>query len=91
MSVEATVLAREQLGLVEALLATLPERCRTIFTWKRMEGIPQREIAKRLGVSENVVENDVQKALRTIQRALRGAAEEEQEERKIDGQQQKIG
>ncbi|CAN5211922.1 hypothetical protein BH10PSE13_BH10PSE13_18380 [soil metagenome] len=89
--IEARVLAREQLRLVEALLATLPERCRTIFTWKRMEGVSQREIAKRLGVSENIVENDVQKALRTIQRALRGTVEEEQEERKIDGQQQKIG
>lgn len=88
--VEATVLAREQLGLVEAQLATLPERCRTIFTWRRMEGIPQREIARRLGVSENVVENDVQKALRVIQRALR-SPEEEQEESKIDGRQRKTG
>jgi RNA polymerase sigma factor (sigma-70 family) len=88
--VEATVFAREQLGMVEALLATLPERCRTIFTWKRMEGISQREIARRLGVSENVVENDVQKALRLIQRALRGA-EEDREEWKIDEQRQKVG
>ena len=89
--VEAMVIAREQLELVEALLATLPERCRTIFTWKRMEGISQREIARRLGVSEHVVENDIQKALRTIQRALRGAEEEEQEERKIGDQRRKIG
>lgn len=88
--VEAAVIAREQLGLIEALLEALPERCRTIFTWKRMEGIPQREIAKRLGVSENVVENDVQKALRTIQRALRGS-EEEREEWKIDDRRRKIG
>jgi len=89
--VEATIFAREQLGLIEALLATLPERCRTIFTWKRMEGISQRDIARRLGVSENVVENDVQKALRTIQRALRGAGEEEREEWKIDDRRRKIG
>jgi RNA polymerase sigma-70 factor (ECF subfamily) len=89
--VEATIFAREQLGLIENLLATLPERCRTIFTWKRMEGIPQREIARRLGVSENVVENDVQKALRMIQRALRATGEEEREEWKIDDQQKKVG
>lgn len=88
--VEATILAREQLGLIEALLATLPERCRTIFAWRRMEGISQREIARRLGVSENVVENDVQKALRVIQRALR-SPEEKQEEQTIDGQQRKTG
>ncbi|WP_292960181.1 RNA polymerase sigma factor [Novosphingobium sp. UBA1939] len=71
VGVEATVAAREQLRLVGRLLADLPDRCRTIFTLKRMEGLSQREIAKRLGVSESVVENDVQKALRTIQRALR--------------------
>jgi RNA polymerase sigma-70 factor (ECF subfamily) len=88
--VEATAIAREQLGLIEALLEALPERCRTIFTWKRVEGMPQREIARRLGVSENVVENDVQKALRTIQRALRGT-EEEREEWKIDDRRRKIG
>jgi RNA polymerase sigma factor (sigma-70 family) len=90
--VEAIVFAREQIGLIEALLATLPERCRTIFTWKRMEGISQREIARRLGVSENVVENDVQKALRTIQRALRTPGEDKQEEEwQIDDRRRKIG
>lgn len=89
--VEATVFARERLGLVEALLATLPERCRTIFTWKRVDGISQREIASRLGVSENVVENDVQKALRFTQRALRDSGGEEREDWKIDDQRQKVG
>ncbi|WP_260927522.1 RNA polymerase sigma factor [Novosphingobium sp. 9] len=98
--VEAAVIAREQLGLVEALLATLPERCRTIFTWKRVEGLSQKDIARRLGVSENVVENDVQKALRAIQRTLRAcetddgranAREDWQEDWKIDDRKRKIG
>lgn len=89
--VEAAAIAREQLSLVEALLATLPERCQTIFRWKRMEGISQREIARRLGVSENIVENDIQKALRTIQRALRVPEEQAQEDQKIDDEQRKIG
>lgn len=92
VSVEATVFARKQLALVEELLATLPERCRTIFTLKRMEGLPQREIARRLGISENIVENDVQKALRAIQHALRGIEEErEEEETKIGNRRRKIG
>lgn len=71
LGVEAAVAAREQVRMVERLLADLPERCRTIFTLKRIEGLPQREIARRLGVSESIVENDVQKALRSIQRAVR--------------------
>ncbi|MET3712063.1 RNA polymerase sigma-70 factor (ECF subfamily) [Sphingomonas trueperi] len=71
LGVEAAVAAREQVRMVERLLADLPERCRTIFTLKRIEGLPQREIARRLGVSESIVENDVQKALRRIQHAVR--------------------
>ncbi len=91
IGLEATVMARNQLELVETLLATLPERCRTIFTLKRMEGISQREIANRLGVSEHVVENDVQRALRALQGALRDGGEDDQEEQKIGEQQRKIG
>lgn len=90
-TVEASVFAREQLQLVETLLNNLPERCRTIFTWKRIEGMPQREIAERLGVSEKIVENDVQKALRIIQRELRGTEADDQEEQKFGNQRQKIG
>lgn len=57
---------RSELALVERLIAALPERCRQIFVWKRVEGLSQREIAGRLGVSETVVENDVMKGLRLI-------------------------
>jgi RNA polymerase sigma factor (sigma-70 family) len=71
LGLEASVAARQQLRLVEAGLARLPERCRTIFTLKRVEGCSQREIARKLGVSESVVENDVQKALRLIQAEMR--------------------
>jgi RNA polymerase sigma factor (sigma-70 family) len=88
---EATVFAREELSLVEKMIGTLPERCRAIFTLKRVEGLSQREIAQRLGVSENVVENDVQKALRVIQRNLRHVAAEDQEEQQIGDQRQKAG
>lgn len=63
---------REELALVQALVAGLPERCRQIFLWKRIEGLSQKEIAARLGVSETVVENDVMKGLRLI---LAGMAE----------------
>lgn len=71
--VEATVAARLRLALVERLMAALPDRCRRIFTLKRVEGLSQRDIAQSLGVSESVVENDVQKALRLLQAALRSA------------------
>jgi RNA polymerase sigma factor (sigma-70 family) len=71
MGIEAACAARQQLRMVEAVLARLPERCRIIFTMKRVEGCSQKEIAARLGVSESVVENDVQKARRLIQADMR--------------------
>lgn len=64
--------ARAELALVEHLIAALPERCRQIFVWKRIEGLSQKEIAGRLGVSETVVENDVMKGLRLILTGLAG-------------------
>lgn len=89
--VEATVFARDELTLVGDLMRTLPDRCRTIFMMKRVEGLSQREIARTLGVSENVVENDVQRALRVIQRGLRQVATADREEQQIGDQRQKAG
>lgn len=89
-SVEAAVIARQQLEMVEALLLTLPDRCRTVFTLKRIEGLTQRDIAARLGVSEHIVENDIQKALRILQQGLRGA-DDEREIRDLGEQRRKTG
>ncbi len=75
--VEAVVAARMQLRLVERLLGTLPERCATIFRLKRIEGLSQKAIAAQLGVSESIVENDVQKGLKVMQRAIAEPAAEE--------------
>lgn len=72
--VEAVVAARMQLRLVERLLAALPERCATIFRLKRIEGLSQKAIAARLGVSESIVENDVQKGLKAILKGVNHAA-----------------
>lgn len=90
-NMEASLLAREKLKHVRAILATLPERCQMIFTWRRIEGMSQREIARRLGVSENIVENDIQKALRLIQRELREPQQDKREQWKLHEQRQKIG
>ncbi len=57
---------REELARVRRLIAGLPERCRMIFTMRKVEGLSQREIARRMGVTENVVEKEVAKGLRII-------------------------
>jgi RNA polymerase sigma-70 factor (ECF subfamily) len=56
---------------VMTLVDMLPERCRTIFRMRKIDGLSQKEIAMRLGVSISIVENDAVKGLAQIMKALR--------------------
>jgi RNA polymerase sigma-70 factor (ECF subfamily) len=69
-SPERVVAGRRQLHLVQGLIEGLPERCRQIFTLRRIHGLSQREVATRLGVTENVVEAQAMRGLRLVLRAL---------------------
>jgi RNA polymerase sigma-70 factor (ECF subfamily) len=52
-----------------ALIADLPERCRQIVYMRRVDGLSQREIALRLGVTEKVVEKQVWQGVRALKDA----------------------
>lgn len=56
---------------VQRLIDALPKRCRRIFEMRKIDGLSQRAIATKLGVSENVVENESSNGLRLIAEALR--------------------
>ncbi|MEC3909548.1 RNA polymerase sigma factor [Sphingobium sp. CR2-8] len=66
--------ARQELARVERLIAALPDRCREIFHLRRIEGVPQRQIAERLGLAEHIVEAQAIRGLKLIMKAI---AEEE--------------
>lgn len=51
-----SVARTQELELLHQALASLPERCRQVFTLRRLHGLPQKEIAARLGISEKTVE-----------------------------------
>lgn len=76
-SPERVVASRRELGRVRRLIEDLPERCRQIFTLRRIHGLSQKEIAARLGVTENVVETQAARGLRLILRALSEASAQE--------------
>jgi RNA polymerase sigma factor (sigma-70 family) len=65
----------QELARVRRLIEDLPPRCRRIFELRKIEGRSQREIARLLGVSESVVENEGVKGMRIIMAALREEAE----------------
>ena len=66
------VSARMELQRVQDLIAALPDRCREIFELRRIQGVPQREIASRLGVAEHTVEAQATRGLRLILKAIEG-------------------
>lgn len=69
-SPEQVVMARQTLGVVQSAIANLPKRCQDVFVLHRLNGLSQREIAERLGVSENVVEKEVARGLRSVLEAV---------------------
>lgn len=69
-SPERVVWARRELDRVRALIEGLPERCRQVFILRRIEGISQREIASRLGISESTVESQAVRGLKIVLKAI---------------------
>jgi RNA polymerase sigma factor (sigma-70 family) len=68
--------ARIDLERVHRMIASLPSPCREIFEMRRIEGVPQREIAARMGVSEHIVEKLSARGLRLILKAIAGGNRE---------------
>lgn len=57
---------KRELDRVRRLIQGLPERCRKILEMRKVEGLPQRQVAEEMGLPEYTVENDVAKALKLI-------------------------
>lgn len=60
---------QQRLQAVQRILDCLPSRCREVFWMFRVEGCAQPEIAARLGISLNMVERHVMRALVDLRNA----------------------
>lgn len=58
--------ARQILKRLAEALDRLPERCREIVWLRRVEELPQKEVAARLGISEKAVEKQIAKGMRLL-------------------------
>jgi RNA polymerase sigma-70 factor (ECF subfamily) len=70
-SPERRASARTELARIREIIAAMPDRRRRIFEMRKIEGLPQREIAERLGISVSVVENEAAKGVRWVMAVLR--------------------
>jgi RNA polymerase sigma-70 factor (ECF subfamily) len=75
-SPERSASAREELRKLQKALDALPPRCRQIVVWRKIEGMSQREVARRLGVTEEVVESQVVRAIRLLADSIHGQREQ---------------
>jgi RNA polymerase sigma factor (sigma-70 family) len=57
---------REALARLARALDRLPERCREVVWLRRIEDLPQKEISRRLGISEKTVEKHIAKGSRLM-------------------------
>jgi RNA polymerase sigma-70 factor (ECF subfamily) len=69
-SIEAHVAARQELRLLQAALDLLPPRCRQVVVLCKVEGLSQKDVAARMGVTTETVENQVAKGMRLLAHAL---------------------
>ncbi|MEW4468128.1 sigma-70 family RNA polymerase sigma factor [Parasphingorhabdus sp. JC815] len=89
-SPERIAAGRRELERVRRLIEGLPDRCRKIFELRKIEGLPQKEVAQRLGVTEHIVENDVAKGLKLILQAI-ADDEKAAEQRRIRSERNEHG
>ncbi len=61
---EQGLIGREELALLQAAIADLPEKRRQVLMLRKIDGLSQREVAQRLGLSESTVEKHVAAGIR---------------------------
>lgn len=64
---------RQQLQRLSLLIQRLPDRCRDVVWMRRVEDLPQKVIARRLGIAEATVEKHLVRGIRMLADALYGA------------------
>jgi RNA polymerase sigma-70 factor (ECF subfamily) len=65
-SPERAVNSQEELRELESSLQELPPLCRTAFLLRRVEGLSQKEVAEKLGISVKTVEKYMARSVRFL-------------------------
>jgi RNA polymerase sigma factor (sigma-70 family) len=70
LSPERRVAARQELRVLAQAFDRLPPKCRETVWMRRVDSLPQREVAARLGVTQKTVEKHLRKGMKLLADAL---------------------
>lgn len=73
---DRSAIARDELRKLTAALDRLPPRCREAVVMRRIEGLSRREIAERMGISENGVAQHIRAGMNALADMLFGEPSE---------------
>jgi len=68
--VEQSTAAQQEIRLLRAAIGELPPRCREVVTLRKIEGLSQRDVARRMGITEDTVERQVANGIRLLRKYL---------------------
>lgn len=67
---ETKIIHKELVEQIDAIVETLPKKCRKVYRLSRNEQLSHKEIANQLNISTKTVENHITIALKAIREAL---------------------
>ena len=62
--------AKDLQKVINKAMEKLPDKCRLVFTMRRLENLPVKVIAEKLDISTKTVENQITKALKIMKNEL---------------------
>ncbi|MGD1030852.1 MAG: sigma-70 family RNA polymerase sigma factor [Opitutaceae bacterium] len=71
VDVAERVSTNQEIAILLDAIDALPLRCREIFILRKLQGVPQKEIAARLGISEQTVQVQIARGAKKCARFLR--------------------
>lgn len=76
VSPEVRLTSRQELRRLCDALDSLSDRCRDVIWLRRVEGLSQRDAARRLGMHEKALEGYISRGMRTLAKVVFGAETE---------------
>lgn len=83
LSPERHLGARQELKRLTDAFDRLPDRCREVVWLRRVEELPQKEVAMRMGIGEKTVEKQVAKGMRLIAEYFYGSGHTHHAHRRV--------